>query len=251
MTLDMQIVNNFVNENILQFHDAKLRSMENLDLRTILRKKNPYLFKAKNINSANELVTALLDAHLSSAEEKCFGDFLENLAIFIASKTYNGRKSAARGVDLEFERDKVHYIVSIKSGPSWGNSAQQKKLEEDLRTAVAIVGQSGLHINAKAVLGICYGKTRTSFVRGYLKVVGQNFWALISGSENFYTRIVEPVGYKARENNEVFLSKKNALINCMTADLVNEFCNDGFIDWDRLVKFNSGNYDLNNFGLNN
>ena len=28
------------------------------------------------------------------------------------------------GIDLEFDKDGVRYIVTIKSGPNWGNSSQ-------------------------------------------------------------------------------------------------------------------------------
>jgi len=40
-SLDMGDVRGFVNENIVRFHDAKLRSLEQLDLRKLLKKKNP------------------------------------------------------------------------------------------------------------------------------------------------------------------------------------------------------------------
>ena len=120
----------------------------------------------------------LLDAFLSSSEEKLFGDFLESLAVIVAGETCNGRKSSAQGVDLEFESNGVHYIVSIKSVPNWGNSSQHGKLEQDLKTAVARLKQSKHELNVQPVLGICYGKTRTGYLRGYLEVVGAEFLVL-------------------------------------------------------------------------
>ncbi len=108
-------VNSYVNENIVDFHQRRIVSLETLRLNDLL-KKNPYLFKAKNITTAGDLIVGLLDARLSSSEEKLFGDFLEDLAIFIASRTCDGHKSTAPGVDLEFENKGIYYIVSIKSG---------------------------------------------------------------------------------------------------------------------------------------
>ncbi|NOY99052.1 MAG: cytosolic protein, partial [Chloroflexi bacterium] len=213
-----------------------------------LLKKNPYLFKAKNIRTAGELMEGLLDAFLSSSEEKLFGDFLEDLAVFIATQTCGGHKSTAPGVDLEFGNKGIHYIVSVKSGPNWGNSSQQSKLAEDLQKAVRRVKQSQLGKNVQPVLGICYGKTRTNYLRGYLKVVGQNFWYLISEDENLYTDIIEPIGYRAKEHNEAFLNRKARVTNRFTKEFIDRFCdNDGAIDWVRLVEFNSGNFDLDNF----
>ena len=240
-------VNKFANENIVNFHKKRISSLERLKL-TKLLKKNPYLFRAKNIQTAGELMNGLLDAFLSSSEEKLFGDFLEDLAVFIASKTCDGHKSTAPGVDLEFVNKGIHYIVSVKSGPNWGNSSQQNKLEEDLQKAARRVKQSRLGKNVQPILGICYGKTRTNYLRSYLKVVGQNFWYLISENKNLYTDIIEPVGYRAKEHNESFYKEKAKVVNLFTRKFISEFCNDdGAINWIKLVEYNSGNYDLHKF----
>jgi len=245
--LNLDEVRNYVNENIAVFHRRKINSLEELKLKKLLN-KNPYLFKAKNITTANELIESLLDAFLSSSEEKLFGDFLEDLAIFIAQKTCNGHKSAASGVDLEFFKKDIHYVVSIKSGTNWGNSSQQKRLEQDLKNAVIRVKQSKIGANVQPILGICYGKTKTNYVRGYLKIVGQNFWYLISENKELYTDIIEPIGYRAKEHNDDFAVEKGRVVNLFTKLFIDTFCDHtGRIEWLKLVEFNSGNYDLDNF----
>lgn len=242
--LNLKETKEFVNANITTFHENKIKSLSELNLKGILKKKNPYLFKAKNTTLASDFIQEILDAFLSSSEEKLFGDFLEELAIFIASKTYIGRKSAATGIDLEFNNKGVHYLVSVKSGPNWGNSRQQKKQEEDFKIAVKVLKQSKHTLNVQPVLGICYGKTKTSYVRGYLKVVGQNFWYLISEDENLYTDIIEPLGYKAKQHNESFIKKKDRIVNLFTQEFLRDFCANGNINWEKLVEFISGNLDL-------
>ena len=245
--LSLEEVKIYANVSIEDFHGKRLHSLENLRLNKLL-KKNPYLFRAKNLKTAGELVQSLLDAFLSSSEEKLFGDFLEDLAIFIAGRTCGGHKSTAPGVDLEFEHNGIYYIVSVKSGPNWGNSSQQSKLAEDLRKAVVRVKQSRHGANVQSVLGVCYGKTRTSYLRGYLKVVGQNFWYLISENEALYTDIIEPIGYRAKEHNDTFCEGKARVVNRFTKKFIEGFCDDsGAIDWVKLVEFNSGNYDLDKF----
>jgi hypothetical protein len=241
--LNLETVNQYVNENIVGFHQRKLRSLSDLKLEKLLT-KNPYLFRAKNITTASELIDDLLNAFLSSSEEKLFGDFLEGLAVFVAEQTSGGHKSTAQGVDLEFVNNNTHYVISIKSGPSWGNSSQQDKLEQDLKTAVARLKQSKHSLNAQPVLGICYGKTKTTFLRGYMKIVGQNFWYLISENRNLYTDIVGPIGYEAKRHNDDFLNKRNGIANLLTNRFFNEFCDSktGLIDWIKLIQFNSGNY---------
>lgn len=247
--LNLNAVSEYVNENIVSFHQQKVKSLEELRLDKLLT-KNPYLFRAKNITTASELITNLLEAFLSSSEEKLFGDFLEGLAVFIAQMTCNGHKSTAPGVDLEFFNNGVHYIVSIKSGSSWGNSSQQNRLEQDLKNVVVRVKQLRRGANVQPVLGICYGKTRTSYVRGYLKVVGQNFWYLISKDKNLYTDIIGPIGHRAREHNENFVRERGGVVNLFTKQFIDRFCDaSGTIDWVKLVAFNSGNDDLDTFLL--
>ncbi len=247
--LDLNQVCEYVNENIVDFHQRRIKSLEGLKLDKLLT-KNPYLFKAKNVTTAGDLIFGLLEAFLSSSEEKLFGDFLENLAIFIAETTCGGHKSTAPGVDLEFINKGVHYIISVKSGPSWGNSSQQDKLEQDLKTAVARVKQSHRGVNVQPVLGICYGKAKTSYLRGYMKVAGQNFWYLISENKNLYTDIIEPVGYRAKEHNDTFENEESSVINRFTREFIERFCDaNGAIDWVKLVEFNSGNFDLDAYIL--
>jgi hypothetical protein len=247
MNLNLDDVNEYVNENIVVFHQRKIKSLEVLSLNKLL-KKNPYLFKAKNLTTASDLITNLLEAFLSSSEEKLFGDFLEGLAVFIAQKTCNGHKSAAPGIDLEFFNKNIHYVVSVKSGTNWGNSSQHKRLEQDLNNAVIRLKQSNRGINVQPALGICYGKTKTNYVRGYLKIVGQNFWYLISENKNLYTDIIEPIGYKAQEHYAAFAIEKISVINKFTGLFIEQYCHEnGRINWIKLIEFNSKNYDLDKF----
>ncbi len=232
----------YIEKNINTFHAKRLQNLEELKLSTILKKKNPYLFKAKNIHTAQDLVKPLLDAHLSSQEETIFGDFLEGLAIFICERVYKGRKSSTTGIDLEFDKEGVRYIVSIKSGPSWGNSQAVNKMISNFNAARKILRTSNSKINVVAVNGCCYSRNKKPYREkgDYFKYCGQQFWEFISGNENLYTEIIEPLGHKAKERNEEFMVAYAQIINKFTLDFMNEFCIDGKVDWKKLVKFNSG-----------
>lgn len=236
---DEQIVQ-YVEANIGTFHDKRLESLNKLRLQTLLRRKNPYLFKSKNLVIATDLIRSLLDAHLSSQEETLFGDFLEGLAIHVAENVYNGRKSTATGIDLEFDKDNARYIVSIKSGPNWGNSSQISRLEQNFRTAAQLVRQGDRAANVIAVNGCCYGREAKSDKGSYHKLCGQEFWELISGDTGFYTRIVEPLGHNAKQRNQRFMENYARVINRFSQQFTANFCNeDGAINWDKLVAFSS------------
>lgn len=192
--LNIPEIKKYVEGHIREFHQARLNRLQKLKLNTVLKRKNPYLFKAKNILQSQDLIKSILDAYLSSQEETLFGTFLEELAIFVCSKVYGGKKSSAEGIDLEFEKDTIHYIVSIKSGPNWGNSQQIKKMESSFKKAKQILKTS----NVKAVNGCCYGQDKNSHKGEYHKLCGQKFWKLISGNKELYIKIIEPLGHKAK-----------------------------------------------------
>lgn len=230
----------FIEGNIGEFHERRGASLQTLKLTEVLKKKNPYLFKAKNINDAHDLVKLLLDAHLSSQEETIFGDFLEKLAIFVCAKVFNGRKSSAEGIDLEFTHDGILYIVSVKSGPNWGNSSQIKRMVENFRQAKRILRTGNSQLNVQAINGCCYGRTSKTDKGDYSKICGQEFWEFISGNDRLFVDIIEPMGYRAKERSEEFLLEYARILNLFTQEFMDDFCVDGRIDWDKLVQFNSG-----------
>ena len=197
-------VTEYVEKNIAEFHQSRINKLESLSIDIVLKKKNPYLFKAKYLLTAGDIVKSLADAFISSAEETIFGDWLEGLAIFVCEKVYGGRKSTTRGVDLEFDKNGVRYIVSIKSGPNWGNSNQITRMRDDFRTAKRILRTSRSGLSIQAVNGCCYGKDNNPDKGDYFKYCGQDFWYFISGEKTLYTDILEPLATDARKKNEIF-----------------------------------------------
>ncbi len=230
----------YIENNINEFNEARLNKIGELNLNDILLRKNPYLFKAKNILTSQELIQNLVDAYLSSQEETMFGTFLEGLAIYVCQTVHNGKKSAAEGIDLEFEKDSIKYIVTVKSGPNWGNSSQIVRMRDNFRKAKRILGTNAKKINVVAVNGCCYGRVNKIDKGEYLKLAGQQFWELISNEKEMYLRFIEPLDYKAKERNDLYIQKYSALLNKFTQQFSNEFCVNGIIDWKKLVKFNSG-----------
>jgi hypothetical protein len=239
--IEKKSVTSFIEANIQTFHKRRLENLLKLKLNDVLKKKNPYLFKAKNLVAAYDLVKSLLDAHLSSQEEGIFGEFLEEVAIFICGKVYGGRKSSAEGIDLELEKDDTKYIVTIKSGPNWGNSQQVLRMRDNFRKAKRILRTNTFVGKVVAVNGCCYGRDDKPDKGDYLKLCGQRFWSFISGDENLYTEIIEPLGHKAKERNERFMKEYIKVINKFTLEFMQEYCDsDGNILWEKIVHFNSG-----------
>ncbi|NMZ71240.1 Type II restriction endonuclease EcoO109I [Pseudomonas peli] len=238
--LNLDDVARYVEENIGGFHQKRIDSLSRLKLKAVLKRKNPYMFKAKNVQTAEQIVRGILDAHISSNEETLFGDWLEGLAIFINSRTYGGWKSGIAGVDLEFDKDGSRHIVAIKSGPNWGNSSQIGQMRTNFKTAQRTLrtSQSGLHI--VAVNGCCYGRDNNPDKGDYFKLCGQRFWEFVSGDANLYVELIEPLGFKASERNEEFLVSYSQMVNKFTREFTSDFCDEnGSIAWELLVQLNS------------
>ncbi|HNW74152.1 MAG: PmeII family type II restriction endonuclease [Bacteroidales bacterium] len=242
--LNLTNVTKYVEENIGEFHEKRLAIANKINLKQVIRSKNPYLFKAKNVTSASQIVEGILNAYLSSSEEGLFGNWLEKLAIFINDSVYQGRKAGIEGIDLDFDKEGNRYLISIKSGPNWGNDSQIKKMIDQFDIARRRLHTSGGSSSIICVNGCCYGKSREQSEYkskgNYYKTCGKRFWELISGEPDLYLKLIQPLGHKATEKNNEFKIAYENLKNRMTKEFLIVFCkDDGSIDWDKLLIFNS------------
>jgi len=230
----------YVENNISSFHEKRIQSLDSLKLTQVLKRKNPYLYKAKNVLTSEQIIKCIVDAHISSNEETIFGDWLEGLAIYINGIVFSGYKSGIKGIDLEFDNNGFRHIVTIKSGPNWGNSSQISKMVLDFKTAKKTLRTSNSNLNIIAINGCCYGKDNQPDKGDYFKYCGQRFWEFISGNKNLYLQIIEPLGHFAKEKNEQFIISYSQMINKFTKQFAIEYCNDlGEIDWEKLLIYNS------------
>lgn len=239
--LDIDNVVQYVEANIGDFHEKRIESLGNLKLDKVLKRKNIYLFKAKNTQTAGEIVSGIVDAYSSSKEETLFGNWLEGLAIYINQLVFGGVKSGIEGIDLEFSKENIRYIVTIKSGPSWANSSSFKKMLSDFATAKRTLKTSGSGIAVEAINGCCYGTDNKPHKKqDYYKLCGQRFWTFISNREGLYEEIIHPLGHLAHEKNSEFEKSYCKMVNKFTREFSNTYCLDsGEIDWKKLIELNS------------
>ena len=233
MPIDLEPI---VATHIAAFNEARLAKISDLRVTRLLRRKNPYLFAARNTTQPVELADQLIRATISSSEETLFGQTLENVAIDICAVAYGGWKSAAQGIDLEFQHDGNRYIVAIKSGPSWGNSSQIKKMIEDFRKAIQVVRQGNPKLRVQAINGCCYGNSNSD-KGNYRKLCGAAFWEFISGEANLFSRLVPALQEAAANGYQAHVTQITARI---ADELARDWCDDhGRIDWRQVVELNS------------
>jgi hypothetical protein len=235
----------FLAQNVIvPFYEKRFEKLNQLKLDRVLKKKNPYLFKAKNIETAGDFVKSILDAHLSSQEETMFGDLLEGFAIYVSAKLYGGFKSAFPSIDLEFKRGDTYNIVSIKSGTAWGNRDQVDRMKDNFKAArQALRKRPEIPRQIIAVNGCMYGRDKNPLKahsdrnKIYYKYAGQDFWEFISEDEGLYQEIIKPIDKEAKRKDERFRDAYNAKVNEMTKDFIDRFITDNQIDWIGLVDY--------------
>lgn len=226
------------------YHERLMYLRCRMSLAAVLRNKNPYLLKAKNISSPDELVRSAVDAFLSSQEEAMFGNKLEAFAIYVSAKLCGGFKSELPSVDLEFAREDVYYIVGIKSGVNWGNSDQVNRMKDNFKAARKFLRSRGEPREIVAVNGCIYGKDGKPFKesadpeKSYYKYAGQDFWEFVSGDKEFYREIIKPIDEEARARDEEFKRTYDGKVNGMVREFSNIFLDsEGLIDWVKLVDY--------------
>ena len=208
----------YVENNIAGFHSARIEKLKSINLKDLLSRKNPYMFRAKNIVTAGQMVESLASAYMSSAEESIFGNWMEGIANVVAEKVYAGYKSA-----------------------SWSNSTSMKKQKEQFVKAVRIFNTSRKTVPTKCIEGCCYGNDNKGYTDStHEKYCGEKFWTLISGEPTLFVDIVEPLGFKAKEKNDEYYAEYGRMINKFTQEFIAEYCdNDGNINWDKIVRLNA------------
>ncbi len=239
--LNLSDVQSHVSSHIREFHQAKLAVLDQLNFKDILGRKNPYLFRAKNMLTSGQIVSSCIEDHISLIEEALFDDWLKELALFVNSKVYGGWKSRLASIDLEFDEAGIHNIVAIRSWSNGEEPSQLAKMKEEFAAARHSLLASNSRLQINAINGCCYGRDRNPDKGDYFKYCGQSFWQLISGNEDLYLNIIEPLGFEAKKNNDEYMELLAQVINQFTREFSDSFCKEnGKIAWDKLVKFNSG-----------
>ena len=223
------------------FYGSLIEKIDSLDIIKIMKRKNPYLYRAKAMENASEIVENVLGAFVSSSEETIFGNcFFEPLAIAASG----GNKALAEGIDIMVQDDKTNTIIAIavKSGTSVFNADSKKRQEQNFMAASKLAQQAKARY--EAYIGYAYGKKKESG-RGkpkmYQELAGKTFWTELTGDENFYLKIIQFMGNLPEQYVALYKESYNKAFNRLVREFSNKFCKeDGSIDWEKLVEFNSG-----------
>lgn len=223
------------------FYGSLIKKIDELDIVKIMKRKNPYLYRAKAMENASEIVENVLGAFVTSSEETIFGNcFFEPLAIAASG----GNKALAEGIDFMIHDNKNNtiYVFAVKSGTSVFNADSKKRQEQNFIAASKLAQQTKARF--EAYIGYAYGKKKESG-RGkpkmYQELAGKKFWAELTGDDEFYIKIIKYMGTMPEKYVASYKESYNKAFNRLVREFSVKFCSeDGSIDWEKLVKFNSG-----------
>ena len=223
------------------FYNTLISKIDGLDIVKIMKRKNPYLYRAKAMENASEIVENVLGAFVTSSEETIFGNcFFEPIAIAASG----GNKALAEGIDIMVEHRDINtiYAVAVKSGPSVFNADSKKRQEQNFMAASKLAQQAKARY--AAYIGYAYGKKKESGKgkpKMYQELAGKRFWTELTGDEEFYLKIIKYMGELPEKYVAAYKESYNKASNRLVREFSNQFCKeDGSIDWERLVEFNSG-----------
>lgn len=228
-----------VQDALDEFHRRRLKKLSELDLKSTLKKKNPYLFRAMGVNEASEIVGLILQAYMSSSEETMFGDvFFEP----VAKAACGGCASDGFGADVLIETEERFTIISVKSGPNWGNSSQMKKLEDDFNSSRRRFDNRKLTKQFRVILGHCYGRKNSDpRNKNYSVRSGQAFWYELTGDADFYLKLIQLMENQPEMHRLQYEEEWSKTLNRFVREFTIDFCRqDGSVDWNKLLEFNSG-----------
>ena len=223
------------------FYGTLIEKIDGLNIQKVMKRKNPYLYRAKAMQTATEIVDLVLTAFVSSSEETVFGNcFFEPIAIAASG----GNKALAEGIDIMLQDKENNTItaIAVKSGTSVFNADSRKRQEQNFMAASKLAKQAKARY--EAYIGYCYGKKKESGrgkAKMYQELAGKRFWAELTGDEGFYIKIIEYMGTMPEKYVADYKESYNRAANRLVREFSNSFCReDGSIDWEKLVEFNSG-----------
>lgn len=227
-----------IKKHLDEFYSRRIAKLTGLNLTEALSKKNPYLFKAKGVQQASEIVFELLQAYISSSDETIFGDaFFEPIAKAVSG----GQTGGGEGIDIIKETAANVTAYAVKSGPHWGNADQWNRQRQNFQSLQNRLRK--LHKGFDPVLGYGYGRRNTDpkGSKNYRQRSGQAFWEELTGDRDFYLKLIRLMKHYPQEHRVRYQAEWKKAINRFEREFLNNFsAPDGDIDWERLVEFNSG-----------
>jgi hypothetical protein len=92
----------------------------------------------------------------------------------------------------------------------------------------------------RSMLGVCYGNRTYRDRYNYETLTGQAFWEYISGNPRLYIDLLAPLHHKLDAHSLQYEYNYLQLSAQLGRDMLQEFCTNDRLDWDKVMAFCSG-----------
>ena len=184
-----------------QYNKVRSLTLGELDI-------NVLLIKALGFTTAEEVIEFYLYQRVTRSSVTSWGQTaIEEICVVVGAeevpKDENVQVSGKR-FDVKVEGDDETHYVQVKSGPNTMNIG----MVDSLNKMIEKIEEK--HENATGVLGMTYGERNqvSSQIRGNLNdfnekgLIGQGFWELVTGDEEFYAELIELIDDLSKEYEE-------------------------------------------------
>lgn len=237
-TIKPSVLSKLIEDCLTEFYQKRFKHIQDLDLKKILRRKNPYLFRAIGTEQASEIVKSILEAYMSSSDETIFGNvYFET----IAQSLPGVMTSDGEGADFKMEDATAIRDYSLKSGPNPFNASQREKQNTQFLAMKARLAK--IRKQFDPVLAYSYGRRIKPADKKhiYRETAGKAFWEEITGDPDFYLKLIRLMGNIPQRRKAEYRQAWDAAVNRLEAEFLKDFCfKDGRIDWEKLTTFVSG-----------
>lgn len=209
-----------------------------ISLHDLLRNENPYVMSQMDDEPVGDLIKKLMSKQIETWVSSEIEVLLEDLAVRAVELTYGGRRSERKGISFEFACNGCWYIVALVPPPTYDAGNEILEVENCLYYAAADVQSHNPSAKVILVVACCYGNEPVIEIEDYFKYCGQDFWELVSGVDELYTRITARLrqafmGTALKETHE-FAGAANRL----SLEFSKQFCDEsGCIDWQKVTAF--------------
>ena len=227
----------FLEEGFSQIDQSLKIVIDRVTPEQILSEFDPYFLAAQDIHTAHDLVDQTFRSYLGRIEKESIEVLLKRLAADVCGRIYGCKTESAKGVDLEFVKEDIVYLICVKPDPGWGSTQQVSHMVANLKSAKRNLRIKNPELSVGVIIGCLYGRDEQFDKGEYWKLCGQRFWAFISGNDDLYIQIIESLVHRAKQRNDDFQKSYARAINRLEREVLTDFVSNDLVDWDRLIQF--------------
>lgn len=101
--MNQQLLNDiskYVENHIGEFHAARIAKLQNMNLKEILKRKNPYMYRAMCPMSVSEFVECIVDETFRKINTDLFYEWMKDVSLFVSQTIDNNHCEAPQVITL-------------------------------------------------------------------------------------------------------------------------------------------------------